>query len=411
MAQKKCKRVAVIGSGPAGLACAYAAAVNGAQVTLFEQMNKCGMKLLASGGGMCNVTNTLPLEEFARTFGNNWRFLLPALSMFHGKDLLEFFELHQVRLVKRDGFHYFPESYKASDVVNMWLCALKELHVEVRTGCCVDKLIIEDNFIRGIGCRNETLLFDRTVLCCGGKSYPALGGLGRGYRLAQQAGHTVTALYPAMTGIKCREEWVKQCSGISLEDASCYIDLKRDRRNIERGELLFTRNGFSAFAVLDLAGRVAQLLDGMSEVPLVVDFLPRMETAELEGVLETWRKEHGRKSISSLLTEYFPRRLAEYLCDNKDVPAAQLKRLDAERLLANIKKHTFQICGVESWDKAMVTLGGVSLKEIYPDTLQSRIVSGLYFAGELLDVTGRCGGYNITWAMASGMCAGTSAAG
>jgi predicted Rossmann fold flavoprotein len=330
--------------------------------------------------------------------------------MFHGKDLLEFFELHQVRLVKRDGFHYFPESYKASDVVNMWICALKELHVEVRTGCCVDKLIIEDNFIRGIGCRNETLFFDRAVLCCGGKSYPALGGLGRGYRLAQQAGHTVTALYPAMTGIKCREEWVKQCSGISLDDVSCYIDLKRDRRNIERGELLFTRNGFSAFAVLDLAGRVAQLLDGMSEVPLVVDFLPRMETAELEEVLETWRKEHGRKSISSLLTEYFPRRLAEYLCDNKDVPAAQLKRLDAERLLANIKKHTFQICGVESWDKAMVTLGGVSLKEIYPDTLQSRIVSGLYFAGELLDVTGRCGGYNITWAMASGMCAGTSAA-
>ena len=404
------KRVAVVGSGPAGLACAYAAALEGAKVTLFEQMKRCGMKLLASGGGKCNVTNTLALEEFAQSFGNNWRFLLPALKTFHGKTLLDFFELHGVKLVKEDGFHYFPESSRAQDVVNMWLDAAKSLQVDVRAGCCVDELMIENNSVCGVVCGTERIAFDRVVLCCGGKSYPALGGRGKGYRLAEQAGHMVTPLYPAMTGIKCRESWVKECAGISLGDVSCFIDLRRERARVERGELLFTHNGFSAFAVLDLAGRIAQLLDSAETVPLVIDFLPRMEMQELAELFERWRREQGRKNIAVLLTEFFPRRLAEFMLEGADCPISQLKRHDMEKLLTNIKSRTFDICGVESWERAMVTLGGVSLKEIAPETLESRKVSGLFFAGELLDVTGRCGGYNITWALASGMCAGYSAA-
>lgn len=411
MAERKIKRVAVVGSGPAGLAAAYAAALNGAEVTLFEQMKRCGLKLLASGGGKCNVTNTLELEDFAQTFGNNWRFLLPALKMFHGKKILDFFELHQVRLIKSDGFHYFPESMRSSDVVNMWLDALKSLRVKVLTDCCIDELIIENGSIKGVRSKEKQWSFDSVILCCGGKSYPALGGLGKGYKLAGQAGHTITPLYPAMTGMKCREEWVKECSGISLEDATCFIDLKRDRKNIERGELLFTRNGFSAFAVLDLAGRVAQLLDEMQEdVPVVIDFLPKMSESELVQTVNNWRIRQGKKSVSTLLTEYFPRRLADFLLNNTDSEASQFKKSDAELLISRIKKHPFKICGVESWDKAMVTKGGVSLKEISPETLESRIVSGLYFSGELLDVTGRCGGYNITWAFASGICAGTASA-
>ena len=140
------KTVFVAGSGPSGLAAAYNAALNGCRVTIFEQMPRPGLKLLASGGNKCNVTNTLELEDFAQTFGNNWRFLLPALKMFHGKKILDFFELHQVRLVKSDGFHYFPESLRSSDVVNMWLDALKSLRVKVLPDCCIDELIIKNNY-------------------------------------------------------------------------------------------------------------------------------------------------------------------------------------------------------------------------------------------------------------------------
>lgn len=408
--RKKAIRVAVVGSGPAGLAAAYAAALNGAEVTLIEQMKRCGMKLLASGGGKCNVTNVLGIEEFAQSFGSNWRFLLPALQMFHGRKLLDFFELHQVKLIKTDGFHYFPESMRSSDVVNMWLDALKELKVKILTGCSVNGLLTENGSVCGVRCKDKDFDFDRVILCCGGKSYPALGGLGKGYRLAEQAGHTITPLYPAMTGVKCKEQWVGECAGISLADAACYIDLKRDRKNVERGELLFTRNGFSAFAVLDLAGRTAQLLDTMPSVPLVIDFMPQITEDELTDIIDSWRRERGKKSVSSLLAEYFPRRLAEHLSGNTNTTISQLKRSDMEKLLTNIKRHTFDICSVESWDKAMVTKGGISLKEVVPDTLESKIVSGLYFAGELLDVTGRCGGYNITWAFASGICSGTAAA-
>ena len=405
------KRVVVVGSGPSGLAAAYNAALNGAEVTLCEQMSKCGMKLLASGGGKCNVTNVQPLEDFARTFGKNWRFLLPALKKFHGKELLDFFELHEIKLVKTDGFHYFPERAGAYGILNMWLTELRALGVKVLTNFCIKELLFdENNCICGVKSQDKTIPADAVILCCGGKGYPVLGGLGRGYTLAKQAGHNVTKLYPAMTGIKCREDWVKECAGISVDDAESYIDIKSERKNIERGELLFTKNGFSAFAVLDLAGRVAELLDEMPTVPLVIDFLPKISYEELQKKFESWRKECGKKSFSSLLSDYFPRRLTDALIAGEDAPMSQLKGAVVSGTLENIKKHRFDICGIESWDKAMVTKGGVSLKEINPDTLESKIAPGLFFAGELLDVTGRCGGYNITWAFSSGMCAGSAAA-
>ena len=411
MTLAKQKHVAVIGSGPAGLAAAYSAALNGAKVTLFEQMNRCGMKLLASGGGKCNVTNALPLEDFARSFGKNWRFLLPALGGFFGREMLEFFELHQIKLVKSDGFHYFPEHSGARGILDMWLGELEQLKVDVKTNCRIDELAFDENRrVCAVRSGDKSFPADAVVLCCGGKGYPVLGGSERGYDLARQAGHTVTALYPAMTGVKCREEWVKECAGLSLDDVSCYIDLKSDRRNVERGELLFTHNGFSAFAILDLAGRTAELLEEMPTVPFVIDFLPQLSVEELHSQIDQWRRTCGKKSFSTLLSGYFPRRLTDCLIGGDDAPMSQLKASVLADTVERIKKHKFDICGVESWDKAMVTRGGVLLKEVFPDTLGSRLAEGVFFAGELLDVTGRCGGYNITWAFASGMCAGTAAA-
>ena len=404
------KQVIVAGSGPAGLAAAYNAALCGCQVTICEQMARPGMKLLASGGNKCNVTNVLEMEDFARRFGKNWRFLLPALRQFHGRTLLDFFSTNGVELVKKDGFHYFPASEKSSDVLNMWLENLARLKVKIKTGCRVTRIFCENDKVSAVEAGGEILSCDAVILACGGKGYPALGGLGNGYKLARQVQHDVTDLYPAMTQVCVKEEWVKDCAGISLSDAAVYIDLKGDRKCVERGELLFTQNGFSAFAVLDLAGRVAQLLSQMPQVPIVVDFLPEKSEEELKNLFLDWHSTRGKKNVVSLLSELFPKKLAAYLLDGTDCPASQFKSSDMQKLAANIKKHPFNANGTGSWDKAMVTLGGVSLKNISPDTLQSRLVSGVFFAGELLDVTGPCGGFNITWAFASGTLAGISAA-
>lgn len=400
------KTVFVAGSGPAGLAAACNAALNGCQVTVFEQMPRPGLKLLASGGNKCNVTNTLELEDFARRFGKNWRFLLPALKSFHGRTLLDFFSTNGVELVKEDGFHYFPASGKSSDVLNMWLENLSRLKVEIKTGSRITRIITENNAVSGVEVSGRVYPCDALILACGGRSYPALGGLGTGYRLAEQVNHSVTELFPAMTGISVKDDWVHDCAGISLNDAAVFIDLKHERKNVERGELLFTKTGFSAFAVLDLAGRVAQLLAPMPQVPIVVDFLPEKSEDELKAVISSWHSSRGKKSVLSLLAEIFPRKLAAYLLNGNDCPASQFKSSDTAELIAGIKKHRFDATGTGSWDKAMVTLGGVSLKNINPDTLESRLVKNLFFAGELLDVTGPCGGFNITWALASGTLAG-----
>lgn len=403
------KKIVVAGSGPAGLAAAYHAALNGCQVTLCEQMARPGLKLLASGGNKCNVTNALEIEEFARKFGKNWRFLLPALKHFHGKTLLDFFSTNGVELVKTDGFHYFPASGKSSDVLGMWLDNLARLKVELKTSTRITRIISENGQVTAVEAAGKIIPCDAVILACGGRSYPALGGLGNGYRLAQQANHEVTDLFPAMTQIHVSEEWVGDCAGISLPDAEVFIDLKKERKQVERGELLFTQSGFSAFAVLDLAGRTAQLLAQMPQVPIVVDFLPGTSEEELKKIFQSWHDTRGKKGVLSLLAEIFPRKLASHLLEGADHPAAQFKSSDMVKLISNIKKHHFNASGTGSWDKAMVTLGGVSLKNIDPDTLQSRLLKGLYFAGELLDVTGPCGGYNITWALASGTCAGISA--
>lgn len=404
-------RIIVIGAGPAGLAAGYAALNAGCQVTILEQRPAPGAKLLASGGGKCNVSNTLPLEDFARKFGKQWRFMLPALHGFHGRKLLDFFAAHQLRLAAADGFHYFPESGSARDVLNMFLRIISESGGELYRSKKVTDLLIENNSVRGIACDDGShFSADAVIIATGGKSYPALGGSESGYALARLAGHNVTDLFPAMTGIHTAENWVYECAGIALPDCIARIDLPAYRKQPLRGELIFTHHGFSAFAILDLAETVARLLAKEPTVPLRINFTPEISRDTWLKTFAVWRKEHGTKKVQTMLAEFFPRKLAAALLNDPDITAARWRSDDAETLLNNILDHKFTITATDSWDRAMVTAGGISLKHISPDSLESRLVSGLFFAGEVLDLTGPCGGYNITWALASGMLAGTAAA-
>lgn len=404
------RTIAVIGSGPAGLAAGFAAATAGSRVMILEQRPAPGAKLLASGGGKCNVTNTLDMEHFARAFGRQWRFMLPALQNFHGDTLLDFFAAHQVKLAAADSFHYFPESGSARDVLNMFLRLITGANGELCCNTHVKELLISDQQVHGVCCADGSkIAADAVIIATGGKSFPALGGNDSGYDLARCAGHTVTELFPAMTGIHTAETWVHECAGIALPDCIARIDLPAYRKQPQRGELLFTHHGFSAFAILDLAETVARLLAKQPAVPLRINFTPEISREMWQQTFAGWKKNHGIKKVQTLLAEIFPRKLAAALLNDPDVTAARWKSADAETLLNNITDHPFTITATDSWDRAMVTAGGVALKHIDPDSLESRLTSGLFFAGEILDLTGPCGGYNITWALASGMLAGANA--
>ena len=395
----------IIGSGPAGLAAAAAASSSGARCLLLEQLPSPGRKLLASGGGKCNVTNVLSPEEMARAFERGGRFVKPALYEMGSEDICEYFYRRGVPLTLSDGFHYFPESAKASDILNALLDDAALHGCEFRYGCRVDGVASENGAVSGVVVQGKTLSASRVIVCCGGRSYSALGGNGGGYRVAESAGHTVVPPLPAMVGLQCKEEWVGSCAGISLPDVESRIALPREKGRC-RGELLFTHTGISAFAVLDISGRVSELLTRHRIVPMRLDLTPECSSEEWAARFKTWQKSSGTVSVSRLLSEFFPRRLVNILCPQGAVKAAQFPASCRDELVKKITALELNITATDGWEKAMVTRGGVALEEVDPRTLESRIIRGLYFAGEVLDVDGPCGGYNISWALASGTAAG-----
>ncbi len=398
----------VIGSGPAGLAAALASSLRGKRTLVLEKLERPGMKLLASGGSRCNVSNTLELEEFAMRFGRSWRFLLPALSRFHGETLRSFFSEYGVPLELTDGFHYFPASGKARDILELFLREITRAGGKILCNQKVTSITPGTPF----SLRTASGIFTASsVICaCGGRGYPALGGSGAGYKLAEELGHEITPLFPAMTGVVCADENVGKCAGISLPDCAAKVVAKGRNHLSARGELLFTHRGFSAFAILDLAGGIGKLLEKSPSVMLMLDLLPDLSDEELLEKFAHWRTVAGTKRVSSCLAEFFPKKLAQLLLNGDDPEISRWKKDAIAALLNRIKRGQWEICGVESWEKAMVTEGGVSLKKIDPETLSSRLHPGLFFAGEMLDVTGPCGGFNISWALASGMLAGSCAA-
>ena len=397
----------VVGSGPAGLAGAVFASDRGKRVLLLEKENRFGGKIPLSGGGRCNVTNVLSAEEMARAFGKKERFLLPALRNFTPEGVRRYFDERGAEIEVTDNFHCFPRSKKAADLVRALLEHCSENGVTQLSGTGVDEVLIADGSVQGVRCGNRTFSGRNVLLACGGKSYPDWSGSERGYELARRAGHTVTPLYPAMTGVKCIEEWPKECAGISLEDVSCFIDLPGEKMRC-RGELLFTHGGISAFAVLDLAGRVGELLTEHETVPLKLNLFASVSAAEWQERFRKFRQEKGKTPAGKLMAEYLPKRVIPHLVPAPETPFARYSGENAKKLLENLTALTLRADGTENWHKAMVTRGGVDLKEVNAKTMESRLVHGLFFAGELLDLDGPCGGYNIQWALSSGALCGKS---
>ncbi len=404
--------VAIVGAGPAGMMAAISAAERGAEVILLEQMPRPGLKLLMTGGGHCNLSNTLPDDAFMEKFGREGRFMQPALSAMNAEALCSFFAGLDVPTFSPDGFHLYPRSESALQVQTVLLNRCRELKVRLEAGSSVKSLGIADGRIVGVETTTTAIAADRVILATGGRSYPETGATGLGYKLAEQAGHSLVPTVPALVALVTAEKWPGTLAGVSLPDVQIRIEQEKKKKPTT-GALLFTHKGISGPAVLDISGDVAELLQKQNSVQIKVNLIPDRHAATWNRELNDWRQLDGPRTLKN----HFPAVLTNSLLDalfqlsgiSVETRCAHLKAGEQTALIECLTALPLTITDTEGFDRAMVTRGGVKLKQVDPHTLESKIVKGLFFAGELLNLDGPCGGYNLQWAFSSGHLAGQSA--
>ena len=403
------KQAIIIGSGPAGLAAAVSVSRKGIRPLILERMHKPSMKLLASGGGRCNFSNLEPQEEFMCKFGRNGLFMRDALRFAPREYLLDFLISEQVKPELTDDFYYFPASGKAQDIANAFL---KASGAEVRTGMEVTDIRINDNQVCGVTLANGDILNAEAVILAGGGTAWAGLGSDAGLKLAQKAGHTIQKPLPAVAPLILKETWPGRLAGVTLPNAK--LRLKAGRGSlVTRGSLLFTHEGLSGFPALDLAGEAAAWCDKHGSAELILTVRDDLDAQGWQEILDRDRQNSGGHPVRTMLGDFMPRSLAKQLtelCGCSEVKTANLSASAQRQLIAMLNGVKLTVTGAGPLAKAMVMRGGISLKEVNPVNLASRLVSGLYLAGEILDLAGPCGGYNMQWAFSSGFLAGESAA-
>ncbi|MFZ3579825.1 NAD(P)/FAD-dependent oxidoreductase [Virgibacillus sp. DJP39] len=410
--------VIIIGGGPSGLMASIAAAESGASCLLIEKGTKLGKKLAISGGGRCNVTNRLSEDEVIKHIPGNGKFLYSAFSVFNNYDIIDFFEGMGVELKEEDHGRMFPVTNSAKTVVNALINKLHELNVEIRMQTEVKTINFEKEVHTVVLTDNETLACKSIVLAVGGKAVPHTGSTGDGYAWAEKAGHTITKLYPTEVALTSDEPFIKQkqLQGLSLRDVALSVLNKKNKHIItHQMDMIFTHFGISGPAVLRCSQFVVkELMKGRADVTMKLDVLP--EKSEDKFVKEVWEmlQENPKKSIKNSFKGIVPERLLSYIFIKNGVKeeqkAATVSKEVIRMIVTEIKNFTFKVDGSLSLEKAFVTGGGVSIKEIVPNTMQSKIMHGLYFCGEILDIHGYTGGYNITSALVTGRLAGSNAA-
>lgn len=393
---------------------AISSALRGANVAILEQLDRPGVKLLATGGGRCNLTNTLDDEEFMSRFGINGRFMQPALSAMNSARLRAFLAKHGVPTATPDGFHVYPASNTSASVLHaLWkLCA--ERNVKRLLGTEAKALIARNESVAGLETSSGAIATRNVVLATGGKSYPDLGATGSGYDLAVRSGHTITTPLPVLVPLLTRETWPHELSGVGLRGVHVWIDLPRRQKYDCTGDLLFTQTGVSGPAILDLSRYIVPLLRKHGEVPIRLDLQPETTADQWRARFDEWSSTHGRKKIVNLLDRHLPASAARIILRlagiEENVHAASFSRPQRDEVLRLLTRLPLVVINSGGFDCAMVTRGGIGLREVDPKTLQSRKIRGLHFAGEILDLDGPCGGYNLQWAFSSGWLAGDNAA-
>ena len=406
--------VVVVGAGPAGMMAAIRAAQLKKNVALVERNASVGRKILITGKGRCNLTNTADMEAFMQKFGKQGQFLRSAFYEFFNNDLIEFFKKYGLSAKAERQGRVFPSDDKSMSVVRALEKALAENGVNMFTGS------------RAMGVRNEGGIFhlkvegrteiwtNRLILATGGASYKATGSTGDGFHFAKLLGHAFNPLRPGLVPLKTKEPWVTEMQGLTLKNVRITFECGGKKIHSEIGEMLFTHFGVSGPLVLDLSSQVVELLGDKKEVSLSIDLKPGLTMEQLDNRMLRDIEAHGSINIKTLLKDMLPLKMIPVFASTLNLDPAkrinQLARAEREGITALLKDFRMTVAGALPLEEAMVTCGGIPVKDINPRTMESRIIPGLYFAGEIIDASAPSGGYNLQQAFSTGYLAGESAA-
>ncbi len=400
---------------------AVTASENGNEVTILEKMENIGKKLLITGKGRCNITNSADMEEFMKNIPENSKFLYSSFNKYTNQDIVSFLKKQGVETKVERGGRIFPVSDKAQDVLEAFKRRLKELKVQIRTNFEVAKILTEDGNVTGIEGKNgEKILADKVILATGGKSYPVTGSTGDGYRMAKMLGHTVTELKPSLVPLTTSGNsriLCQQMQGLSLKNVA--IKIKNENKIIyeDFGEMLFTHYGvsgpviLSASAILIRYKNIDELLKE-NKIKLYIDLKPALDEEKLDNRILRDFEELKNKQFKNSLDKLLPRKMIEPIITligiSPEKRINEITKKERRKIVKVLKNFELTISGFRSIEEAIVTKGGISIKEINPKTMESKIINGLYFAGEIIDLDAFTGGFNLQIAWSTGYSAGTN---
>ena len=405
------KKIIVIGAGAAGMMAAVKAAENGAEVVLLEKMKRVGKKMLITGKGRCNLTNNAAIPDLIRNMTGNGPFLNSSIRGFDNEDVVAFFNnLGLLTKVERGG-RVFPESDKAADVVGSLLRLLHRLGVKIETEMAARKIVVEAGRVVGVETMTGAIYRgDAVILAVGGASYPGTGSSGDGYAIAEEVGHSIVPLRPSLVPLETEEDWIKTAQGLSLRNVRVTALADGKKIGEEFGEMLFTHFGVTGPIVLSLSRAVAAALSEGRFVELVINLKPALTPEVLDKRIQRDFAMFIRKQLKNSLHELLPGKLIQpimdlaYLDGEKEIH--QVTKEERLRLADVLQHMTLTVTKTRPLAEAIVTAGGIATKEINPKTMESKVVKGLYFAGEVIDIDGYTGGFNLQAAFSTGAAAG-----
>ena len=409
----------VIGGGPAGMLAGISAAENGDKVIILEKMEKTGKKLLITGKGRCNITNNGDLDEFMKNIPENSKFLFSSFNQYSNKDIVSLLNSEGVSTKVERGGRVFPVSDKSIDVLEALKRKLKKLNVETKTNFEVTKILTEAGVIKGIECKNKEQLFaDKVILATGGMSYPVTGSTGDGYKMAAELGHTVTEIKPSLVPLISTgksKELCQEMQGLSLKNIAIKIKCEDKEIYNDFGEMLFTHFGvsgpviLSASAVLVRYKNITKLMQE-NKVKLVIDLKPALDNQKLDHRILRDFEELKNKEFKNSLEKLLPRKMINTFIKLTGIDPEKrvnvITKEERKTIVNTLKNFEITLNGFGSIDEAIITKGGISLKEINPKTMESKIIKGLYFAGEIMDLDAFTGGFNLQIAWSTGYSAG-----
>ena len=409
------KKVVVVGGGAAGLMAAGFAAQNGAQALVLEKMKRPARKILITGKGRCNLTNKAPVREFLRHYNKNGRFLRPSFTHFFSGDLIDFFEQRGVKCITERGGRIFPESENARDIVDALVSWSKKQGAKIQTASPISEIFAEYGKVRGVRLKNGKEIFaDAVILATGGASYPATGSTGDGYRAAKQLGHTIVPIRPALVPVETSGKTASSLQGLSLKNVNVSVWYDDKKQGEQFGELLFTHFGLSGPAILTLSRTIVDAIREGKKVEVSIDLKPALDMKKLDARLLRDLDNYGKKKIENILKGLLPSALIPVCLQQTGISGeSRGNRLNSEQrkqLRLWLKDFRLLLSKPRGFDEAIVTAGGVDTKEVDPRTMESRIIKNLYFAGEILDIDGDTGGYNLQAAFSTGALAGVKCA-